>query len=100
MIFGTFCVAMGIHVFLMWPETRQKSLEEIELLFDGKVPAWRSSEVKSRFDEEVAELQRQRNEKPYDADLPNEDARAPLEREETLRDDNSVKGEKPVSIEV
>jgi hypothetical protein len=63
MIFGSFCVVMGIHVFLMWPETCQKSLEEIEILFDGGVPAWRSSQVKSRFDEEVQEIQRRRTQK-------------------------------------
>jgi hypothetical protein len=61
MIFGSFCVAMGIHVFLMWPETCQKSLEEMELLFDGTVPAWRSSTVQSRFDQEVEEIRRRRS---------------------------------------
>jgi len=82
MIFGAFCTAMGIHVFLMWPETRQMSLEEIDILFDGKVPAWRSSTVKSRFDEEVEELRRQWVENPsstqehYDG--------SSLQREDTL----------------
>ena len=75
MIFGAFCVVMGVHVFLMWPETCQKTLEEIEILFDGKVPAWRSSSIKSRFDEEVLEIeQRRRNEKgdlvPEHAEVP------------------------------
>jgi hypothetical protein len=63
MIFGTFCVVMGVHVFLMWPETRQMSLEEIEVLFDGSVPAWKSSGLRSRFDEEVEEIRRRRGEK-------------------------------------
>jgi hypothetical protein len=62
MIFGTFCVVMGIHVFFMWPETCQKSLEEIDILFDGSIPAWRSAKVSSRFDEEVAEIERRRRE--------------------------------------
>ena len=82
MIFGTFCVVMGIHVFFMWPETCQKSLEEIELLFDGTVPAWRSASVKSRFDEEVEELRRGSAVKP-ETKL-NENDGAHLEREDTL----------------
>jgi hypothetical protein len=86
MIFGTFCVVMGIHVFLMWPETCQKSLEEIEILFDGKVPAWRSSTVKSRFDEEVLEIQRRREQNLKDiekGDVPKH-GDIPLGREDTL----------------
>ena len=46
----------------MWPETCQKSLEEIDILFDGSIPAWRSASVASRFDEEVAEIERRRRE--------------------------------------
>jgi nicotinic acid phosphoribosyltransferase len=82
MIFGTFCIVMGIHVFLMWLETCQKSLEEIELLFDGTVPAWRSASIKSRFDEEVEELQRGSTVK-NETKL-NENDGAHLEREDTL----------------
>jgi hypothetical protein len=75
---------MGIHVFLMWPETCQKSLEEIELLFDGTVPAWRSASIKpeSRFDEEVEELRRGSTVKS-ETKL-NENDGAHLEREDTL----------------
>jgi hypothetical protein len=86
MIFGSFCIAMGIHVFFMWPETCQKSLEEIELLFDGTVPAWRSASVKSRFDEEVAEMQRRGNAKGETKmqENENENEGLHLEREDTL----------------
>ena len=88
MIFGSFCVAMGIHVFLMWPETRQKSLEEIDILFDGKVPAWKSSTVQSRFDQEVEEIRRRRNEKvepgSINAGKEGGDDHLHLEREDTL----------------
>jgi hypothetical protein len=82
MIFGSFCVAMGIHVFLMWPETCQKSLEEMELLFDGTVPAWRSSTVQSRFDQEVEEIRRRRSVKGDEGTV--EHIEPKLEREDTL----------------
>ncbi|CAN6655857.1 galactose transporter [Trichomonascus vanleenenianus] len=42
-IFGCFCIAMFIHVFLMFPETKGKSLEEITQIWDERIPAWRSS---------------------------------------------------------
>lgn len=82
MIFGTFCVTMGIHVFFMWPETCQKSLEEVELLFDGTVPAWRSASIKSRFDDEVEDIRRGSKVKP-ETKL-NENDGNHLEREDTL----------------
>jgi hypothetical protein len=59
--------------------------EEIELLFDGTVPAWRSASIKSRFDEEVEELQRGstvKNETKLNE--MNENDGAHLEREDTL----------------
>lgn len=42
-IFGVFCAAMFIHVFFFFPETKGKRLEEIGMMWDEKVPAWRSS---------------------------------------------------------
>jgi len=53
MIFGTFCLASGVHVFFMWPETRRMSLEEIQVLFSGEIPAWRTGQSKSKIDEEI-----------------------------------------------
>lgn len=41
-IFAVFCFAMTIHVFFMFPETKGKTLEEIEMMWDSNVPAWRS----------------------------------------------------------
>ena len=35
-------MAMTIHVFLMYPETRKKSLEEIEDMFLSNTPAWKT----------------------------------------------------------
>ncbi|GAA5987470.1 hypothetical protein JCM5350_003093 [Sporobolomyces pararoseus] len=41
-VFGTFCFAMAIHVFFMFPETRGRTLEEMEEVFDGNAfTAWR-----------------------------------------------------------
>ncbi|KAK3388745.1 general substrate transporter [Sordaria brevicollis] len=37
-IFATFCAAMFIHVFFMFPETANKPLEEVEEIFDDSKP--------------------------------------------------------------
>ena len=55
MIFGTFCIAMTFHIFFTYPETVKKSLEEIDRIFDDKIPAWRSNKM-ATFDERVAEV--------------------------------------------
>lgn len=41
-IFGCFCVAMTIHVFLAFPETAGKSLEEVDEIFQNRTPAWKT----------------------------------------------------------
>lgn len=48
-IFATFCGAMAIHVFFMFPETHRKSLEEIDMMWNEHVPAWRSSKWEPSF---------------------------------------------------
>jgi len=53
MIFGTFCAVMTFHVFLFYPETAGKSLEEIDVVFEGNVPAWRSAHVGGTFQDRV-----------------------------------------------
>ena len=40
LIFGTFCVAALIHVFLFFQETRGKSLEEMDDIFDNNTFAF------------------------------------------------------------
>ncbi len=45
---------MAVHVFFTYPETAQKSLEEIDLLFNGEIKPWRSSKVRG-FDSAVQE---------------------------------------------
>ncbi|RSL97329.1 hypothetical protein CDV31_013094 [Fusarium ambrosium] len=58
MIFGTFCIAMTFHAFFCYPETSRKTLEEVDLLFDGNVPAWRSTVASGGFDKKVEEAKR------------------------------------------
>ncbi|QNP96323.1 YALIA101S04e15874g1_1 [Yarrowia lipolytica] len=42
-IFGVFCIVMSIHVFLLFPETKGKSLEVIDQMWDARVPAWKTA---------------------------------------------------------
>ncbi|BFZ63691.1 hypothetical protein YB2330_004823 [Saitoella coloradoensis] len=43
MVFGVLCMVMFVHIFLMFPETAQKSLEEIDALFEPSAPpAWKT----------------------------------------------------------
>lgn len=57
MIFGTFCFVMTFWVFFLYPETAGKSLEEIDYIFDGKVPAWKSASVGGTFEDRVLEVE-------------------------------------------
>lgn len=59
-IFGVFCFVMIFHVFFMYPETAGKSLEEIDMLFDGDIPAWRSRTARGNLETRVAELANQK----------------------------------------
>ena len=42
-IYGVFCVAMSLHVYFGFPETRNKRLEEIGQMWAERVPAWKSA---------------------------------------------------------
>lgn len=42
LIFGVTNFAMAVHVFLAFPETASKTLEEVETIFASKVPAWKT----------------------------------------------------------
>lgn len=56
---------MFIHVFLCFPETSGKSLEEVEALFLQKVPAWKTrvqyqhvrALEQNRADEKAADIE-------------------------------------------
>ncbi|KAK0659860.1 High-affinity glucose transporter [Lasiodiplodia hormozganensis] len=56
-IFGVFCFASTIHVFLAFPETAGKTLEEIDAVFEPGVKAWKTGNMKSNFSEKVAAVQ-------------------------------------------
>lgn len=45
-IFACSCVATAIMVFLFYPETIGRTLEEIEQMWDSGVPAWKSASWK------------------------------------------------------
>ncbi|KAG0030155.1 hypothetical protein BGZ82_007545 [Podila clonocystis] len=59
-IFAAFCVAMTIHVFFMFPETKGRTLEEMDEVFNSDVPAWKTrAQPRSRLDEDVEVLKMQ-----------------------------------------
>jgi hypothetical protein len=39
---------MTVHIFFTYPETARKTLEEIDAVFDSKIPPWKSSKVQER----------------------------------------------------
>ncbi|KAI1083688.1 putative MFS glucose transporter [Whalleya microplaca] len=56
-IFGVFCAAMTFHIFFLYPETAGRTLEEIDIVFDTGVSAWRSAEVHQHaFEEKVGQV--------------------------------------------
>lgn len=56
-IFGVFCFAAVAHTFVGFPETAGKTLEEIDLIFEPGVKAWKTGGIKSNFAEKVAAVQ-------------------------------------------
>ena len=42
-IFGVFSVVMTIHTAFMFPETKGKTLEEIDQMWEANIPAWQTS---------------------------------------------------------
>ncbi|KAF9132728.1 hypothetical protein BGX30_012541 [Mortierella sp. GBA39] len=56
-IFAAFCVAMTVHVFLMFPETKGRTLEEMDELFNSDIPAWKTAaQPASHLDRDIEEL--------------------------------------------
>jgi len=51
MIFATFNGLAFIHMFLTAPETKGKTLEEMDEVFDSGVPAWKGVPKGSRLDQ-------------------------------------------------
>ncbi|KAK9456903.1 general substrate transporter [Dipodascopsis uninucleata] len=44
-IFAALCVCMSLHVYFMFPETRLRTLEEIEMIWEAHVPAWKTASL-------------------------------------------------------
>lgn len=57
MLFGAFNGMALIHMFLTAPETKGKSLEEMDEVFDSGLPAWRAVKKGSRLDELQKEIE-------------------------------------------
>ena len=51
LIFAAFNLAAFVHMFLMAPETKGKTLEEMDEVFDTSRPAWRAVHKGSRLDQ-------------------------------------------------
>ncbi|KAF9161769.1 hypothetical protein DFQ27_002821 [Actinomortierella ambigua] len=53
-IFAAFCVAMTIHIFFMFPETKGRTLEEMDELFNSDIPPWKTrSQPASHLDQDI-----------------------------------------------
>ncbi|GAV54422.1 hypothetical protein ZYGR_0AL01540 [Zygosaccharomyces rouxii] len=58
-MFGVFCVALTINTFLLFPETKGKTLEEIDQMWEARVPAWKTNNwtpsipPSNKFDQEM-----------------------------------------------
>ena len=69
LVFGVFNVAMFVHVFFAFVETRGKTLEEVEEIFDSGLHAWQTRKLtggKTHVDELAAAVER--GEKILDGD--------------------------------
>jgi hypothetical protein len=57
MIFATFNGCAFIHMFLTAPETKGKTLEEMDDVFDSGLPAWKSGSKGSRLDQLTKDIE-------------------------------------------
>ncbi|KAF2152442.1 sugar transporter [Myriangium duriaei CBS 260.36] len=55
-IFGVFCFAMTFHIFFTYPETQGKTLEEMDAVFDSKIPAWKTGNVQGLFAQRIDQV--------------------------------------------
>lgn len=73
MIFGTFCVAAFIHVFLFFQETRGKSLEEMNDVFDNNTFAFGKIKTEGlAFSDRVGMVEKELNDGKQPASLDGE----------------------------
>ena len=57
MIFATFNGLAFIHMFFAAPETRGKTLEEMDEVFDSGLPAWKAVPKGSRLDQLAKDIE-------------------------------------------
>jgi len=58
-LFGVLCVLAAVNAFLAFPETAQKSLEEIEIMFkSGAVHPWQTRVGGSNLEHRILEVER------------------------------------------
>lgn len=57
MIFATFNALAFIHIFFTAPETKGRTLEEMDIVFDSGVPAWKTNTKVSRLDELAKDIE-------------------------------------------
>lgn len=53
LIFGVFCISMGVIVYLFYPETKEKSLEDMDLVFGQSIWAVKPCEKKIRTEKSI-----------------------------------------------
>ncbi|KAH7368672.1 hexose transporter [Plectosphaerella cucumerina] len=63
-VFGVFTVVMLPHIYFTYPETAGRTLEEIDMIFDNNIPAWRSSTVESHLHNRASALKTKQSEGP------------------------------------
>ena len=56
-IFGVFCLCGVVHSFLMFPETKGRTLEEVEVLFRDGMPAWKKV-PESQLEQKIKEIEK------------------------------------------
>ena len=65
MIFGVFCIAALVHVFLFFHESSGKSLEEIDEVFDNNIFAFKNSKEPEPLDKQMADAASKLDPKRY-----------------------------------
>ncbi|KAF1841910.1 general substrate transporter [Cucurbitaria berberidis CBS 394.84] len=58
MIFGTFNGLALVHMFFAAPETKGKTLEEMDDVFDSGLPAWKAGKAGSRLDQITRDIEK------------------------------------------